>query len=176
MYRLNVDKQLTPSSWLSSHAGKIKAGGKVLDLAAGSGRNAKWLASQGYQVEAVDINETALAELQGIQTIHTTVSDIENTEWLYGEEEFDAILVCRYLHRPLFPKIKQSLKAGGVLIYETFMLGQEQYGRPSNPNFLLEPGELQRICKAGYLVEAFEEGLLEIAPPAMLQRICAIKC
>lgn len=157
------------------HASLIASGGKVLDMASGPGRNACWLATQGFQVEAVDISALAIAELAGLTGIETRIADLENATWPYGVAEFDSIVVCRYLHRPLFPKIKQSLKTGGVLIYETFMQGQAKYGRPSNPDFLLMPGELEHIFGNGFSIRAFEQGLLEHSPTAMLQRICAIK-
>jgi len=163
-----------PSAWMVKQASHILPAGKVLDMAAGEGRNARWLAGKGFQVEAVDINAIALDTMRDDPNIKITVADLENADWQYKPEQFDAIVVCRYLHRPLFPKIRESLKISGVLIYETFMLGQEQYGRPKNPEFLLAPGELKQCFSKGFEIVAFEEGLLE-EPPAMLQRICVIK-
>ena len=163
-----------PSSWLVRHTSLIKPGGGVLDIAAGSGRNTYWLANQGFRVEAVDINAESLAGMAGEPNINTRVTDLENTPWPYVDERFDAIVVCRYLYRPLLPVLPLNLAIGGVLIYETFMQGHEVYGRPQNPDFLLRPDELEiAYCRQLHIV-SFEQGLLSKNPPAMMQRICAI--
>jgi len=164
-----------PSAWLISHAHHIKPAGTVLDVAAGFGRNARWLAAQGYQVTVVDKDAAALDSMNGLTNIRPHLADIEPDAWPYTGQIFDAIVVFRYLHRPLFPKLMQSLAPGGVLIYETFMQGQEAYGRPQNPDFLLAPHELMQAFEPELTVLAFEEGLLQQSPPAMLQRICAAK-
>lgn len=172
---LRTDLIETPSEWLLNHAQHIKPAGSVLDVAAGSGRNTRWLAQQGYKVEAVDRDQQALESMQGVENIHLHITDIENADWPYSGQEFDAILVCRYLHRPLFPLILQSLAPQGVLIYETFMQGHEAYGRPSNPDFLLRENELLEVFKNDLEVIAFEQGYFEKPKPGMLQRICAKK-
>jgi hypothetical protein len=87
---------------------------------------------------------------------------------------FAAIVVTNYLHRPLFPRLAESLDEGGVLIYETFMVGNERYGRPSNPNFLLRPGELLEAFGT-LTVAAFEQGVVERPKKALVQRICVIR-
>lgn len=160
-----------PSPWLETHAGYIRAQGSVLDVAAGRGRNARWLAQQGFQVEAVDRDEEALRSMCGIDGISLTVADLEQGGWPYEGRRFDAIVVCRYLHRPLFPRLIASLADGGVLIYETFMQGQEAYGGPSNPEFLLKPDELLQVFCADLEILAFEQGLQTSPAPCMLQRI-----
>lgn len=167
--------QHPPSAWLLSNAHHIMPAGSVLDVAAGYGRNARWLAAQGYQVTAVDKDAAALDSVNGLTNISTHLADIEANAWPYTGQTFDAIVVCRYLHRPLFPKLVQSLAPGGVLIYETFMQGQEAYGRPQNPDFLLASNELIQAFEPELKVLAFEQGLLQQSPPAMLQRICAVK-
>ncbi len=131
-------------------------------------------------VEAVDRDELALESMLEIANITIRQADLENAGWPYSGQQFDAIVVCRYLHRPLLPLLASSLTPSGVLIYETYMQGHENYGRPRNPDFLLEPNELlTAFVHAGFDSEleimAFEQGLLEQSPPAMLQRICAIK-
>jgi SAM-dependent methyltransferase len=153
----------------------IKLQGKVLDVAAGKGRNARWLAQQGFRVEAVDRDIAALESMQGIANITIHESDLENADWPYAVREFDAIVVCRYLYRPLLPYLVSSLASGGVLIYETYMQGHEAYGRPHNPDFLLKPDELLTRFGNDLKTLAFEQGLLEKSPPAVLQRICAAK-
>lgn len=163
----------TPSAWLTSHASLIRPGGSVLDLACGGGRNACWLAAQGWQVEAVDRDAAALGGLLGLPNITPLQADLESAPWPYSGRRFDGIVVCRYLHRPLLPLLAEYLTDGGVLIYETFMQGQEQFGRPSNPDFLLMPDELLQVFSATLQVIAFEQGVISEPNPAMLQRICA---
>lgn len=164
-----------PSAWVRASARHIKPNGCVLDLASGPGRNARWLAEQGFQVEAVDRDADALKSMAGFPNISTTLADVENAAWPYAGTAFDAIIACRYLHRPLLPLLPETLAAGGVLIYETFMQGHEAYGRPRNPDFLLKPDELLQAFRSKMQILAFEQGLLEQSPPAVLQRICAIK-
>lgn len=166
----------TPSAWLQRHAHLIKPGGRVLDLAAGRGRNARWLSEAGFQVDAVDRDEAALASMQGLQGVTLLQADLEQGHWPYSGQKFDGIVVCRYLHRPLLPILGHSLAVGGVLIYETFMQGQEQYGRPSCANFLLKAGELLASYGENFRVVNFEEGELGSQDqPAMLQRIALVR-
>lgn len=164
-----------PSAWVRQHAAQIRSGGLVLDLACGRGRNARWLASQGWQVEAVDHDAAALHAMHGIAGIRTMLADLKNAAWPYAGKLFDGIVVCRYLHRPLLPKLAERLAPGGVLIYETFMQGQATFGRPSNPDFLLQPDELYAAYAQDLTIVAFEQGRFDEPNPAMLQRICATK-
>jgi SAM-dependent methyltransferase len=164
-----------PSPWLLRHAPLIPAGGTILDLACGSGRHARWLAKQGWQVEAVDRDETAIAGLQQIPGIRAYAADLENAPWPFAGRTFDGIVVCRYLHRPLLPLLADCLSAGGVLIYETFMQGQERFGRPHNPDFLLQPNELLKAYADHLTVNNFEQGVVELPKPMVIQRICAVR-
>jgi SAM-dependent methyltransferase len=164
----------TPSPWVVQHARGIAPGGRVLDLACGSGRHAVWFAQQGYQVEAVDRDEPALSGMAGMPNIQLKAADLETGIWPYEGQRFDGIVVSRYLHRPLLPRLAESLKPRGLLIYETFMVGNERYGKPSNHDFLLQPDELMTTFSPLLTVLAFEQGE-ELAPkPAVMQRICAI--
>ena len=166
----------TVSTWLARFAATIKASGAALDLACGSGRHARYLAELGLQVEAVDRDAAALAQLDGVPRVTTRCADLEAGAWPYAGRTFDAIVVTNYLHRPLFPLLAAALAPGGVLIYETFRLGNESYGKPSNPDFLLRPGELLDFAKtSGLEVLAFEDGFIAVPKPAMVQRLCAIK-
>ena len=114
-------------------------------------------------------------DAQSIPGVRFVQADLEDgSPWPFGGERFGAIVVANYLHRPLLPILKEALAEGGVLIYETFMAGNERYGRPSNPAFLLEAGELLRAF-AGLTPIAFEQGYAERPKPAMLQRLCARK-
>ena len=151
-------------------AALLPSGGSVLDVACGSGRHARWLAAQGFDVTGVDRDADALASLA--PQVRIVVADIENGPWPFDGRRFDAIVVTNYLWRPLWPPLRASLAAGGVLIYETFALGNDAFGKPSNPNFLLRPGELLEQCRGLHIV-AYEDGVLD-APMRRVQRIAAI--
>ena len=165
----------TPSDWVVRWADRVPPRGRVLDLACGSGRHARFFANLGCAVEAVDRDAAALATLEGTPGVTIRCADLEGGPWPYGDEFFSAIVVTNYLHRPLIPHLVAGLAAQGVLIYETFALGNERYGRPSNPKFLLKPGELLEAVHGHLSVIAFEEGLVEHPKPAMIQRICALR-
>jgi SAM-dependent methyltransferase len=169
-------ESLEASAWVKRFAPCIPAGGNVLDLACGNGRHVRLLAALGHPVEAVDRDAAALATLSGISNVSVRVADLENGPWPYAGQRFAGIVVTNYLHRSLFPLIEGALADGGVLIYETFMLGNERFGRPSNPDFLLRSQELLEVARAGGLrVLAFEEGEVSLPKPAMIQRLCAIR-
>lgn len=158
---------------MQQYASLIAPGGTVLDVACGSGRNARWLARQGWQVEAVDRDAAALGELRGLAGVQVLQADLEADPWPYAERRFAGIVVCRYLHRPLLPLLARALAPCGVLIYETFMQGQERIGRPRNPDYLLQPDELRRIYAGMLDILAFEQGECTLPVTAWLQRLCA---
>lgn len=163
-----------PAEWVCKYAPQISGEGRVLDLACGLGRHARWLAGQGYRVLAADRDEAALAGLSRVAAIDVACVDLESGIWPFGDEAFAGIVVTRYLHRPLLPRLAEALSPGGVLIYETFMLGNEVYGRPSRPEFLLLPGELESFARqAGLEILARREGFIIQPRPAMMQAICA---
>ncbi len=163
-----------PSAWVQRWAALIPAGGRVLDVACGSGRHARWFAAQGYRVDAVDRDANALSALAGITGITSRAADIENEDWPYAGEKFAGIVVVNYLHRPLFKHLLESLDRGGALIYETFAAGNERYGRPGNPEFLLKPGELLHIAHGRLEVIAYENLTVDAPRPAVIQRMCAL--
>ena len=141
----------------------------MLDVACGEGRHATYFAERGFEVVGVD------REAQRIPGIEFVQADLEGgAAWPFAGRRFAAIVVTNYLHRPLFSQLAQSLEEGGVLLYETFMLGNERFGRPSNPNFLLRPGELLAAF-ATLTVVAFEQGIAERPKTAAVQRICALR-
>jgi len=145
------------------------ARGPVLDLACGRGRHARVFRDRGFEVLAVDRQPV---ELEGIRFVK---ADLENGgPWPFAGQRFGGIVVTNYLHRPVFPQLVASLAEGGVLIYETFMAGNERFGKPSNPEFLLRPGELREAFK-GLQELGFEEGEFDRPKRAMIQRICALK-
>ena len=164
----------TPSAWVLRWAEGIPAGGRVLDVACGNGRHARFLASRGHPVEAVDRDPAKFSQLAGIPGINPRTADLESGPWPYADRRFAGIVVVNYLHRPLFPRLLEALAPGGVLIYETFAAGNERYGRPSNPAFLLKPGELLEVVRGRLRVIAYEDLEVSDPRPAAVQRICAV--
>jgi SAM-dependent methyltransferase len=164
-----------PSPWVVRWADRVPAGGRVLDVASGSGRHARYFAERGHPVEAVDRDSELPARLAGVAGVETRVADLENGPWPYEGVPFAGIVVARYLHRPLFPRLLASLATGGVLIYETFAVGNERYGRPTNPDFLLRPGELLEVVRGHLRVVAYEDVIVSEPKPAAVQRLCAVR-
>jgi SAM-dependent methyltransferase len=160
-----VHESLDPSPWVVRWAALVMRG-PVLDVASGAGRHARFFAVRGLEVVAVD------RDAQSIPGVRSVKADLEDgSPWPLEGQRFGGIVVTNYLYRPLLPVLAQSLAEQGVLIYETFMLGNEKFGKPSNPNFLLRPGELLEAF-AGLTVAAFEQGTTQ---KAALQRICVIR-
>lgn len=174
---LNGHGTEAPSEWVCRWTHLIPdtrpGGPKALDLACGHGRHTRWLTRQGCHVFALDRDATALASLATMAPqVRTVHADIENNAWPLSGQNFDAVVVTNYLWRPLWPHILGILAPGGVLIYETFAHGNASVGKPSRPDFLLQPGELLQVC-AGLRVVAFEDGFLR-EPERYVQRIVAI--
>ena len=162
---------LPPSPWVQRWLGWIRPGGLVLDVACGAGRHARLLARLGFEVQAVDRAPELFAEPPaGVSILG---ADLEQGTWPFEGRRFDAIVVTNYLHRPLLPILADSLERGGLLIYETFARGNERFGKPSNPAFLLEPGELLEAVRGTLRVIAYEDLVVEEPRPAALQRLCA---
>lgn len=160
-----------PSEWIQRFSHVIPPASQVLDVACGSGRHAVFLADLGHQVTGIDHDAQALANLpEGIRAVN---ADIENAPWPLPGQQFDAVVVTHYLWRALWPHILGSVRDGGVLIYETFAQGNEVFGKPSRPDFLLAPGELLQVC-TDWQVVAYEHGLRS-QPDRVVQRIVAIK-
>ena len=158
----------SPSPWVARWAPLI-ARGPVLDVACGGGRHAKFFRTRGLEVVAVD------RDAQTIPGVRFVQADLEDGgPWPFAGLRFGGIVVTNYLHRPLFPRLAEALDEGGVLIYETFMAGNERFGKPSNPDFLLHPGELLEAF-ASLEVLGFEQGMVERPKPAMVQRACVIR-
>jgi hypothetical protein len=150
----------------------IKPYGLVLDLAAGSGRHSRLLLVSGFAVCAVDCDVSALLPLAGTRCEVRQVDLETGAAWPLGGG-YEGIVVTNYLHRPMLPAIGGALAPGGVLIYETFARGNERFGRPHNPDYLLRPGELLEAF-ALLTVVAFEQGEVTAPRPAVIQRIAAI--
>ncbi|MFL9964166.1 class I SAM-dependent methyltransferase [Paraburkholderia sediminicola] len=164
-----------PSRWVRDWEHLVAAGGAVLDVASGAGRHARFFAALGHPVTAIDRDAAALATLRDEPLVTPLAADLEGGAWpLSAEAKFAAVVVTNYLHRPLFPRLLRSLAPGGVLVYETFAQGNESVGKPSNPAFLLAPGELLDRVRGQLRVVAFQDGFLAQPRPAYVQRICAI--
>jgi SAM-dependent methyltransferase len=159
------------SPWVQRWSHLVPAGGTVLDVACGFGRHMRWFAQRGHPVIGVDRSEEAVNSLTGVG--ETVVADIENGAWPFPHRTFESVVVTHYLWRPLLPTIVQSLAPGGVLIYETFAAGNETVGKPSRPDFLLQPGELITACK-GLRIVGYEDGFLD-EPGRFIQRIAAVR-
>jgi SAM-dependent methyltransferase len=157
---------VAPSAWVARWAPLVTRG-RVLDLACGGGRHARYFAGLGHAVTAVDREP---GDIPGARFVRADLED--GSPWPLPGEQFQGIVVTNYLYRPLFRLIERALAPGGVLIYETFMLGNERFGKPSNPDFLLRPGELWQAFGSLHII-AFDQGLSLQPKTAMLQRLCA---
>jgi len=165
-----------PSPWVARHANLIPPPGPVLDLAAGSGRHTRYFKGLGYRVVALDRDVTRLADLAGDAQTTIIEADLEGGSWPLEVQSFAGVVVTNYLHRPILPRIAASLQPGGILIYETFGAGNERFGKPSNPDFLLRPGELLAFAEAEELVvRAYHCGEITEPWPAVVQRIVAAR-
>lgn len=163
-----------PSPWVLRWLGLLPAGASVLDFAAGAGRHALAAQRLGLRATAVDRDAAALATIGA--GVAVRAADLESGEWPLGDERYDAVVVANYLFRPRFALLAALVAPGGLLVCETFAQGNERYGRPSNPAFLLAPGELyERSRRAGLLVLGYEHGLVERPKPAVVQRVCAVR-
>jgi SAM-dependent methyltransferase len=143
---------MEPTRWLLEHEYLLPAAGEALDVASGTGRNAIWLARRGLSTLALDRDEAAVAVIRdqagrlGLP-LRAEVVDLEQGTEVLPREAFDLIVVVHYLHRPFFPDLKAALRPKGLLVYETFTRAQAERGKPTNPAFLLEPGELRELVQ-----------------------------
>jgi SAM-dependent methyltransferase len=170
-----ADPAILPSPWVLRWAPLIQAGGTVLDIAAGHGRHTRALAQRGHWVTAIDLDVTGLTDLNDGPPVEVLEGDLEGGAWPLPGRVFAAIVVTNYLHRPHFPHLIDALSLGGVLIFETFGQGNEAFGRPRNPDFLLKPGELLEAFAPHLHIVAYEHGSEQEPRPAVRQRLCAVK-
>jgi SAM-dependent methyltransferase len=166
-----ADARGVPSPWVAQWAGLIAADATVLDVAAGGGRHSRFFAQRGHKVTAVDRDVSALAAEPNVEIVQADLED--GSPWPLPGRSFGAVVVTNYLHRPLFAALLDALMPGGVLLYETFMEGNERFGRPSNPEFLLKDGELLEIVRGRFSVVAYEARMISEPKMAMVQRIAA---
>jgi SAM-dependent methyltransferase len=165
-----------PSEWIARFALLVPPAGRVLDVAAGSGRHSRFFLARGHPVTAVDRDTSGLADLKDDPAFESIEFDLETgAAWPFGGQGFMAVVVTNYLHRPILPAIVGAVAPGGVLLYETFARGQERFGRPQNPDFLLTPGELLDSVRGELRVVAYEDLTLEDPSPRVIQRIAAVR-
>ena len=158
------------SAWVRRWSHLIPTGGRVLDVACGPGRHMQWLQQQGLPCLGIDRDPVSLQTAAAFGEV--LQADIENHAWPLKAQLFAGMVVTNYLWRPLWPDLLACLQPGGVLIYETFASGNETVGKPSNPDFLLRPGELLAACQ-NLRVLAFEDGFCD-QPERFVQRIVAV--
>jgi len=160
-------------------ASELGPGSRVLDLACGAGRHARMLLDAGHHVTAVDVDLSGVTDLEGHPSVSLRAADLEDgSPWPLPGATFDGVIVTNYLHRPIFPAVLAAVATGGMLLYETFARGNEQYGKPSNPDFLLRPAELLEVVRSdgeagGFEILDFSQGFTDTPKPAVVQRIAA---
>ena len=167
-----------PSAWVTRWSHLVKPHGTVLDVACSHGRHAYYFHQQNHYVILLDRSQAAIESIAiEAHACEKVVADIENGAWPLAGRQFDAVVVTNYLWRPLMATLLASLMPGGVLIYETFASGNETVGKPSRPDFLLQPGELLDVCKSLRVV-AYEDGFTDGPDgqtPRFVQRIAAVR-
>jgi SAM-dependent methyltransferase len=166
---------LEPSAWVRRFTHLIPPGSELLDVACGHGRHTRLARSLGLRVTAVDLDTRGVADLASDAGVRVVTCDLESGPWPFAADAFGAIIVANYLHRPHFPHLAASLAPDGVLLFDTFATGNERYGRPRNPQFLLAPGELLTAFGGLLQVVAYESGYEAHPRPAIRQRLCAIR-
>jgi SAM-dependent methyltransferase len=164
-----------PSAWVARFLPPALPGGRALDVAAGRGRHARLALARGWAVTAVDADIGGLSDLAEERAVEIVAADLEGAPWPFGGRRFDAVIVTNYLHRPLLPLLAAAVADGGWLIYETFARGNEAFGKPSNPAFLLAPGELLEAVRGALTVVGYEHGEVETPRPAVIQRVAAVR-
>lgn len=164
-----------PSAWVERFAPLVRKAHVVLDVACGNGRHARLFAERGNRVVAVDINLRGVADLRSDPRLKLVQADLEGAAWPFAGRRFGAVVVTNYLYRPLLPTLLDAIEPGGLVIYETFAIGNQRFGRPSNPAYLLRPSELLAWAAPDLQVIGYEHG--EIASPkaAVVQRLVAVR-
>ena len=170
-----AERRSRPSAWIERFAARIPAGSEVVDLACGTGRHARWLASRGHRVLAVDRDADALDALADAEEVERLQVDLERADWPLTGRVFGGVIVTNYLWRPRLRELVELVADRGVLLYETFARGNEAFGRPSSDAFLLRPGELLDAVRGELQVVAYEHGRIDDPRPAVVQRIAAVR-
>ena len=173
-----MTNKTNPSLWVKKFYKLINKNGKILDIASGNGRNGRFLLSLNFDVTFIDIDTSLLKDLNKHKKAKIVTFDLENKIKIpFKKQYFDGIIVVNYLYRPMLQKLINLLKPDGILIYETFSSGNEIFGKPSNPNYLLNTGELLNFFSKKLSVISYENGLRHNnkISKSIIQRICAIK-
>jgi SAM-dependent methyltransferase len=150
-----------PSPLLTAHRDMLPQSGWALDVACGDGRNALWMARQGFVVDALDIAFAALrclADAAAAEHLPVRPIQVDLERFALPADRYALVVNVRYLQRSLLPALRRAVAPGGVIAFETFLHEQARIGHPRNPDFLLEPGEL-RTAFAGFETLIDEEGL-----------------
>lgn len=163
-----------PSATIAGWARFVPAGSPVLDVAAGNGRHARLFLDRGHPVTAVDRDDEALRAI-GDARLEVIRADLEHGPWPLGDRTFGGVVVSNYLWRPLLPALVAAVAPGGALLYETFAVGNERFGRPRNPDFLLRPGELLDVVRGALEVREYAHGEVGTPPTAVRQRLLAVR-
>ena len=166
--------QAEPSPWVLRFSEQIPRRGEVIDIACGAGRHGRFLLEKGHAVTFVDIDTAGLDDLGGRRDVAIIETDLETEGfWPFAGHAYAGVIVTNYLWRPILPAIVDLVGPGGLLIYETFAVGNEAFGKPSNPDYLLKPGELRDAVHGKLNVLDFEQVEVETPKPAVVQRIAA---
>ena len=164
------------SEWVRRFYGQIPKNGLILDLAGGSGRHTRFLTQKGFKLLLLDNDIAKAKDLQDVENIVLMEYDLEDGSTLpFPKSSFQGVVVTNYLYRPIFPQLLNLLDDGGILIYETFAVGNEKYGRPTNPDYLLKSGELISLVSPQMRIIAYEECLVRRPTKAYVQRLTAAK-
>ena len=166
--------EVAPTPWVARFASLVPSGHVILDVAAGSGRHSRYFLGLGHPVIAIDRDPVPLRSIQEPR-LTVIACDLEAEPWPLSGRQFGGVVVTNYLHRPLLPRLVDAVTEGGALIYQTFAQGNEAYGRPRNPDFLLQPGELLDAVRGKLDVLAYEHGILQTPRPMVVQRIAAVR-
>lgn len=168
--------QMEPSPWIKRFADLIPVGGLVLDLACGAGRHGRFLLERGHRLVLLDKNIMAVADLAADEHVELIARDIEDGRpWPLGDRTFDGVVGANYLYRPMMKHLVRAVAPGGAFLYETFADGNQAFGRPSNPDFLLMREELLIFTRPELRVVAFEDIIVNEPRPAAIQHIAAVR-
>lgn len=172
---MDKHNDLQPSAWVTQWAPLIPTAGKILEVACGRGRHLRYLSDRGQPLVGIDIDLSRVSDLKQQPGLELHEQDLEKDNAVFPDVAYAGIIVTNYLHRPLLKMLPDYLCQRGVLIYETFAVGNEKYGRPRSSDFLLRTDELLDVYSGCLNVVGFEQGFTDTPYPAVVQRVCAVK-